>query len=776
MKLIAFRIRNFRSIKDTQWHTLAFDNITCLIGQNESGKTSVLEGLRAFNDGRLIEDMLRSDLSLPSVTCKFSFDFNNVRDQLDMKRIHPDLEKKLSSLESLSLTRTWDQDLSSHFETGEELKDFFESEEKKLKSRELKISKMLDAAANDMNKAESALQKVEKELHVVGESLEEEKMRLADVKKPGRSFFSRQSKDKRKDETEAAQQNVEKLEADRKKKLAQLQEKKSDLKKLQQKRIISEKLTDCKDKIHRLKSEVAVQRDNISQISKVTGFTPTEKELRAAQMKEQQLREEIDDAMRSLFAAEKEYDQLLIASEHVFTGMDVQGAIQKAEKEIRMQQDYMGMKELADQLFRFAPHFEMFEDFSSLLPNRIDLEDIILGSTGAEGYKAAINFLTITGLDFSFFQQPSSRILKQKIENLNGELTLNFQEFWKQNVGKNNKIKINFELAHYDHTHGEKSGKPFIEFWIKDESERLYPKQRSRGVRWFLSFFLELKASALDKTRHNKVLLIDEPGVSLHARAQEDVLKVFDDIKDRMQIIYSTHSPHLIDVNKLYRVIAVQRAQEDNMNSETLLYNARSLRSATADTLSPVYSMMGARLSQQDIIKAFNNVVVKDLATFYFLKAILRLTGYKQKECFFIPASGISSMPMIINILIGWGLEYIALNFGNDEESYMHHKLQKELFDNNVDLASKQLLFMDAFLDAEDMFSTIDFKKHIVHVREGITTHNSEYLKDNNHSRAVLASNFLQAVNQERVKLKDFDEETRDNLSAFIGRLAELLK
>ena len=126
-------------------------------------------------------------------------------------------------------------------------------------------------------------------------------------------------------------------------------------------------------------------------------------------------------------------------------------------------------------------------------------------------------------MEYSFFQQPSSRILKQKIENLNGELTLNFQDFWRQNVGKNNKIKINFELSHYDHTNPEKSGKPFIEFWIKDEQERLYPKQRSRGVRWFLSFFLELKATAMDKSKQNKVLLIDEPGVSLHARAQEDV-------------------------------------------------------------------------------------------------------------------------------------------------------------------------------------------------------------------------------------------------------------
>ena len=72
MKLSAFRIRNFRSIVDTGWQNLSPDNITCLIGQNESGKTSVLEGLKVFYTGVISEDVLRSDLSLPEISCRFT--------------------------------------------------------------------------------------------------------------------------------------------------------------------------------------------------------------------------------------------------------------------------------------------------------------------------------------------------------------------------------------------------------------------------------------------------------------------------------------------------------------------------------------------------------------------------------------------------------------------------------------------------------------------------------------------------------------------------------
>ncbi len=67
MRLAEFYIRNFRSIVDTGWNSLSSDNITSLIGQNESGKTSVLEALYSFYDGTISEDILRSDMSMPEV-------------------------------------------------------------------------------------------------------------------------------------------------------------------------------------------------------------------------------------------------------------------------------------------------------------------------------------------------------------------------------------------------------------------------------------------------------------------------------------------------------------------------------------------------------------------------------------------------------------------------------------------------------------------------------------------------------------------------------------
>ena len=774
MQLVAFKIKNFRSIVDTGWHQLAHDNITSLIGQNESGKTSILEALKSFHDGKLIEDMLRSDLSLPEVSCKFTFSFADVENRINKRRLSPEIRKLISAVEYISLTRVWEDDMDSHMEMGNELQEIYDERADQIMQRELKVFQNLEHLNRDIATASKNLNKASDEVEWTAEKVETVRNRMGELKRYMRKFSARDKRSELKKEMEQEEEMLEKLNETLVQKKAKQEEKKDILDALEEKNSVSKRLEEIGELISQKKGELLYAQEQLKQVLHMTGMFPTEKEQRAAEIREEISRTDIDRLKSEIAELQEEQSIQILALEFVFEGMSIDNAVQAANTELNSSKEFYSSTELAEEIFKILPDFELFEDFSSLLPNRIDLEDIIKANRRAEGYKAAINFLTITGLEYSFFQQPSSRILKQKIENLNGELTLNFQDFWRQNVGKNHKIKINFELSHYDHTNPEKSGKPFIEFWIKDEQERLYPKQRSRGVRWFLSFFLELKATAMDKSKHNKVLLIDEPGVSLHARAQEDVLKVFDDIKEQIQIIYTTHSPHLIDVNKLYRILAVQRAVEDDMKSETLVYSARALKSATADTLSPIYSTMGARLSQQEIIKSFNNVIVKDLASFYFLKAVVALTGF-EKECYFLPASGAESIPMMVNILIGWGIDYIILNFGNSEERSVHEQLRKEQYDNKIDLAKKQMLFLEEYQDTEDLFSTIDFKKFVVKVREGITVKNSDYLKDNNYSRAILASSFLQEVNSGNVSYKNLDDETHDNLNHFVKQLGDML-
>ena len=250
MKLTAFRIRNFRSIIDTNWQVLAFDNITSLIGQNESGKTSVLEGLRAFYDTLLIEDMLRSDLTIPRVSCRFDFDVSELENIIDINKLHPDVIKKLSSLDSISISRIWENDLSSYMETGEELDDIFKAEEDKRKVREIKVNKLLQNTSKEILKTSASLEKAKKSLQIINDSIKELQEGMAAPKKSRRSLFSKESKRTRVVESNENTIRLKQLEEDRKRKKDLVSDKEKALSKLTQKKLVSERIGSAESEIH----------------------------------------------------------------------------------------------------------------------------------------------------------------------------------------------------------------------------------------------------------------------------------------------------------------------------------------------------------------------------------------------------------------------------------------------------------------------------------------------------------------------------------------------
>jgi hypothetical protein len=269
------------------------------------------------------------------------------------------------------------------------------------------------------------------------------------------------------------------------------------------------------------------------------------------------------------------------------------------------------------------------------------------------------------------------------------------------------------------------------------------------------------------------VLLVDEPGVSLHARAQEDVLKVFEDIKDKIQVIYTTHSPHLVEINKLHRVLAVQRDDLDSLRSTTRIFDPLQLSSASPDTLTPLQSILGNPVGGEGFSNKKFNLIVNDTGSFYLLNGIIQLMGFKGKLAI-IPATNISSIPLLCNILMGWGMEFGLLVFDNESEKKAGNIMKETIFKTNESERNMILEMPEGYFNAEDLFSTLDFKSHILKTREGITVSNSEYMKEKELPRNFLFSRFLSEIKQGRIKTSDFDEETIENFRKVVDKLKAL--
>ncbi len=749
MRLNAFRIKNFRSIVDTGWQNLSPDNITCLIGQNESGKTSLLEAMKVFYTGVISEDVLRSDLSLPEVSCRFGIPKGWLLSITDNPGT--ELKELLSELAEVELTRVWIADLSSVINVSGEISHYLSSLEDAWRLYLDDVSAKLIEELKEIRELESILSQLGAE-----ESSIRSKLITIEPKSRGFRLFGKKTEDA------GLSQNSQ---------YPGLKNQLNDLIKrqteiigvLKTKQLVGragekwEKLQNICTNLDDHLKELSIQLEERHQ--KMTLLMRPVEEVADIEWKDV-----LDDYRKT--RSEKDLrtadlERHIALSGYIIDGSPEDEAEKKVNETIQSYKSLFNSEILGKKYFEYCPVFELFEDFGSLLPNRIDMEDIISGNEQVEGYKAARNFLSLAQLDYSFFQQPSSRILKQKIENLNQTLTRNFQDFWQQSIGRNNKIHIQFELDHYNASYGEKAGKPYLEFWIKDEGERLYPKQRSRGVRWFLSFYMELKASASINTRQ-MVLLVDEPGVSLHARAQEDVLKVFEDIKEKIHVIYTTHSPHLVEINKLHRVLAVQRDDLDSLKSTTRVLDPLSLSSASPDTLTPLQSILGNPMTSEGFSTKRINLIVNDTGSFYILKAIILLMDFTSEVCI-IPSTNVSSIPLLCNLMMGWGMDFAVLLFENDEEAQITEHLKKTVYKTNE--GGKELIVkMPAgFLNSEDLLSTLDFKNHILETREGITVPNSIYIKENELPRNFILSRFLANVKSGKVKIADFDEETLEN-------------
>ena len=760
MKLKAFRIRNFRSIVDTGWQNISPDNITCLIGQNESGKTSVLESLKVFYSGIISEDILRSDLSLPEVSCRFTIPKGwliNITDNPGTE-----LKELLSGLTHLELTRSWIADLSSVINVSGEISQYLDSLEDAWRIYLNDVTIKLDEEMISIRDLETTFSGLIEEESDIRSKLSEN-----EGEKFGFWLFWKKPAEVENQKNIHFPGLKNKLNEIKKQKeeINEILLKKQLIKRAGEKwKKLEEKCTQADNHLKKISLKLEERHQKMTLLMR-----PIEDE------EDTEWKEVLYDFRKT--RSDREIRMAEIESHIAFSGYIIDGSTEEeAEKMVKeviqSYRSHLNSAILGKKYFEYSPVFELFEDFGSLLPNRIDMEDIISGNVNVEGYKAARNFLSLAQVDYSFFQQPSSRILKQKIENLNHTLTHNFHDFWQQSIGRNNKIHIQFELDHYNASYEGKAGKPYLEFWIKDEGERLYPKQRSRGVRWFLSFYMELMASANIRDKQI-VLLVDEPGVSLHARAQEDVLKVFENIKDKIQVIYTTHSPHLVEINKLHRVLAVQRDDLDSRRSASRILDPLQLSLASPDTLTPLQSILGNPMGGEGFSSKRFNLIVNDTGSFYMLNAIILLMGFTGKVCV-IPSTNVSSIPLLCNIMMGWGLDFSVLLFENDDEIQIAELLKNSVFKTETDNRELIIRMPENFLNSEDLLSTLDFKNHLLQSREGITVPNSVYIREKELPRNFILSRFLSNVKEGKIKPTDFDEETLENFKLITGVFGEL--
>jgi hypothetical protein len=333
------------------------------------------------------------------------------------------------------------------------------------------------------------------------------------------------------------------------------------------------------------------------------------------------------------------------------------------------------------------PFFALFDSFDKeeMLKYEIELEE-------AKTNKAVANYCAISGLDIQEVIDTTDTQLRRKlVGEKSAVIEGDFGEYWDQD-----------EIHLIVQTNGDN-----LLFGIKEQGSLIDFKveQRSKGLQWFLSFYLLLKAKAREE---GVILLVDEPGLFVHAKAQTQILRVLSDLSPSNLCIFSTHSPYLIDADRLDRVRIVLKS-----DSGTKVHELSAMR-GDADTLTPIITAIGLDIALQlPFSEERKNVVLEGISDYSFMQGLIELSDDEVKEraenLSLIACTGADRIPSIVSLLLGWGLDFRVVLDHDEKGKTVREKLLLLQIEDKIVFVSDTEGFC-----IEDVMTGPEFRQYVL--------------------------------------------------------------
>lgn len=359
------------------------------------------------------------------------------------------------------------------------------------------------------------------------------------------------------------------------------------------------------------------------------------------------------------------------------------------------------------------PEFLYFDEYYSL-PGTINLQKFLNGQVD-DTFTKEQNDITkalfeLSNIDIKKVMDSNNyEDFIAELEATSNNITDKLLEYWTTN--KN--LEINFEIQTKENT-STRNFEKLLQIRIKNTKHRvtLPLKNRSKGFIWFFSFLVWFSKV---QEKKNLIILLDEPGLNLHAEAQADLLKYIDkELLPRYQVIYTTHSPFMIESDKLDEVRTVYDSNDSKVGS--IISNA--LEEKDQGTLFPLQAALGYNLAQNLYISD-KNLLVEGVADLMFLTVMSGILKENNREGLneditIVPVGGLDKVATFISLLRGNELNMVCLL-----DTFIDQKGKKRLEDLIKDkiIKEKQIKFFDQYIDRlniaeiEDMFEIEEYLK-----------------------------------------------------------------
>lgn len=341
------------------------------------------------------------------------------------------------------------------------------------------------------------------------------------------------------------------------------------------------------------------------------------------------------------------------------------------------------------------PKFLYFDDYK-LLEGKINLQALkgrVDNKQLEEADETALGLIELAGTSLQELTSDEGyENAKAKLEAIGANITDKIFEFWKQNQ----ELDVEFDLKA-----DPKDKPPFnagINLYIRIKNRRhrvTVPfDQRSKGFIWFFSFLVWFDAvQSRTETEDSLILLLDEPGLNLHALAQADFLSYIRDLSTKHQIIYTTHSPFMVDSERLVDV----RVVEDRTKEGTKVTS--ELAGSSNESVFPLQAALGYSIAQNLFI-AKQNVLVEgpaDLILLQHMSTLLEASGKQGLgDAILVPVGGLDKLATFVALL---GSNKLQLAVLHDRASSPHQKLEDLVRQKLIE--RKRVLDFSMFIDPQ---------------------------------------------------------------------------
>jgi AAA ATPase domain len=320
----------------------------------------------------------------------------------------------------------------------------------------------------------------------------------------------------------------------------------------------------------------------------------------------------------------------------------------------------------ASSVFREVLKLPTFFYFSSYdrMSGQVALEQLLQKKANNTLDKNDNVFLAFLGLvgtsleDMSKLNQFEPMIAK--LESVSNRISREIFSYWSQN--RNLKVQFRLDAGRAGDPAPYNTGnilRTRIENTIHEATVSF--DDRSTGFVWFFSF-LVLFSQMKKLHGKNVILLLDEPGTSLHAKAQADLLRYFKEklIPDH-QVIYTTHSPFMVPPDNLLCARTVEDVVlRDDHGEVTEILGTKvgdDVLSVDRETLFPLQGALGYEITQTLFIGK-NSLLVEGPSDLLYFKAYsLALVSLGRagldKRWTIVPVGGIDKVTAFMSLLYG---------------------------------------------------------------------------------------------------------------------------